>query len=99
MSSFAHTHSRRSDPATSYAAASLFELAASEHQRLILAHLRRIYPHGATLDEIADATPLDKWAVGRRMKELEQKKLAQPSGEVRALKSGRMGRVWRYVRP
>lgn len=87
---------RKSDPATSHAAAArVSEFAASHHALIVLC----LKDHGPqTIDEMA-ARILDKWAIARRMPELETLKAVRVvtiSGQelTRPGKSGRAQRVW-----
>lgn len=88
-----NTHARRGDPPTSVAASRSSKHLASDHQREILAFLKSIAPEGATIEEVASGTTLDKFQVARRTPELESAGHARTIGE-RRLSTGRMGRVW-----
>ena len=93
---FSITHARRDDPYTSHLAAAQAHELAKAHHRKILSFLKSISPQGATVEEIADGTWLEKHAVFRRMNELKEAKLAYTiEGDVKRLSTGRMGRVWR----
>ena len=88
---------RRSDPATSHAAAvSAVALAHADRTR-ILAHLNAIWPGAATYRDIADATGLERHAVGRRLSELRRAGMIVDAGE-RRMDSGRMGQLWAVVK-
>lgn len=93
-----HTKARSTDPSTSHAAARHASALASEHQGLILACLHchsELYGEGLNIEELSDHTDLDKFQVARRMKELLDMGKVRWDG-VRALRSGRFGRVWFY---
>jgi hypothetical protein len=92
----AETHARRTDPKTSHVAAIKAEPVAKAHCALILAHLKAIYPSGATVEEIGKATGLLPHKVGKRMSDLQNARHARPD-ETKTLSSGRSGRVWRAV--
>ena len=84
--------SRRTDPATSHAAAESAKDMAQRHHQIILTCLRE---HGALgKDGIAARTRLDGIAVARRMSELQRLGLAKPTGKTVASTSGRAERVW-----
>lgn len=87
-------HARTSDPITSHQAAAQAQSMAQIHARKILKFLQAIYPKGTTYDVIAEATKLDRHAVGRRLPELLEAGRAYPTGEYRMMGTGRKGRVW-----
>ena len=96
---FAHSHARTTDPATSHAAARQAVSLASAHQAKIMAYLRRIHPNGDIYEGIATATGLEPHAAARRLPELQQAGLAEPLDKTIATKARRMARVWRAVMP
>ncbi|MCX8018394.1 MAG: ArsR family transcriptional regulator [Rhodocyclaceae bacterium] len=88
-----HTRSRATDPWTSHAAAaSAAEFAGSQRVR-ILSLLRASGP--MTAEEIGLALGLEPYAVRKRLPELEDAGLAEPTGDVKPTASGRWQRVWR----
>lgn len=87
--------SRRADPATSHAAGEDTKAFRARHVATIWNALKE---HGPmTKDEIADVTKLDHVAVARRMKELEERKLARRTDLTRPSKTGREATVWEGV--
>lgn len=87
--------SRRGDPQTSKDSAAKAHGLASEHQRIILATLRRFSPQTALAPhEIAAACGLSSIQVSRRLKELEDDGLIAEAGTAET-PSGRMARTWR----
>ena len=88
---------RRSDPATSHAAADAAVSLAHADRARILAHLRAIWPDAETYRDIAAATGLERHAVGRRLSELRRAGMIVEAGEKR-MDSGRMGLSWTAVR-
>lgn len=86
---------RRSDPATSHAAAASMGKAARDHHEAILGVLWR----PMTIYHIAKLTGLDHVQVARRMPELEQLGQVRPTGGTEAGPSGRQCRVWERVYP
>lgn len=95
-SEFAHTHSRATDPATSYAAAASMPSAAETQRSDILAALRAA-PLGLTSDE-ADAVL--KWrpcTAGRRMHELVARGSIRATERTRLTRSGRSAVVYEVI--
>ena len=90
-------HARAKDRATSHDAARQAGGVAQQHSTRILACLRGVWPHGATKDEIAQATSLDSVAVARRMRDLERAGLVLDTGGTRRSASGRQATVWRVI--
>jgi predicted ArsR family transcriptional regulator len=84
---------RKSDPATSHAAAEDTKAFRARHVATIWNALKERGP--MTKDEIAAVTGLDHVAVARRMVELEAKKLAERTSETRPSATGRAATVWR----
>lgn len=83
---------RRSDPATSHAAAEASAEFRGEHQTKIIEALRWYGPMGKT--GIAKTSGLDHIAVARRLPELQRKGLAKPTGRTVPSTSGREEREW-----
>ena len=82
---------RRSDPATSHAAAAAARELSVHHQALILQALAR-GPAGK--DRIATLTSLTGVQVCRRLVELERAGQAKPSGRMVVSTAGRQEREW-----
>jgi DNA-binding transcriptional ArsR family regulator len=83
---------RRTDPATSHAAARSARALAADHHARILDALRR---HGRLgKDGIARATGLSGVAVARRLPELERAGLVTPTGRTVESDTGRQEREW-----
>jgi len=89
----AGSKARADDPVTSKDAAVNAGKFARKHHELILSYLHRIAPASATYEQIADATNLDRHAVGRRLKEIRIDGGAIITG-IGKLKSGRSGQLW-----
>lgn len=89
--SFDFTLARRTDPATSKAAAKAATFAQG-HCRLILDSLTSHGPQ--TKDELAAHTGLDSVAVARRMATLRDGLLVRDSGATRPTTTGRAATVW-----
>lgn len=89
---------RRRDPETSKAAAAAAHELANEHRLLILAALRDA---GRELNatEIGAIVKLDSVQVCRRLGELEDDGLAEPTAITRPSDKGRASRCWRIVAP
>jgi hypothetical protein len=86
---------RRTDPATSHAAARQAKELAADHQRAILACLEA---HGALgKDGIAARTMLTGHAVGKRMAELQRMGLVMLTGRNVPSTAGRAEREWRRL--
>ncbi len=85
---------RRTDPATSHAAAHSVRSIASEHHTRIIGALYT----PATATEIAAATGLTMVQVCRRLPEMEALGIARPTGKTRATASGRQSREWERVK-
>lgn len=86
---------RNTDPATSHTAARSAKALAAHHHTLIIGALQR--PSTAT--ELAARTGLTQVQVCRRLPELEELKLARPTGNTRLTESGRPSREWERVKP
>lgn len=82
---------RRTDPATSHAAAEAAAELALRHHGLVLAALRQ---GAAGKDAIARSTGLDGVAVARRLPELQRMGLVRLTGRTVASASGRQEREW-----
>jgi predicted HTH transcriptional regulator len=83
---------RKTDPATSHAAAARVGEFSRTHAASILRCLKQLGP--GTADEIAEMTYLKSQAVNKRLPELARLGLAAPTGELRPSDSGRLARVW-----
>ena len=90
--SFELTHARRTDPATSKAAARAAERFASSHCGRILACLKAHGPQ--TVDEIAARIGLQPHQINKRLPDLYYDRLAAPTGLVGTSNSGRQERLW-----
>jgi len=86
---------RKLDPQTSHDAARSMEKAATLHCAQVLNCLRAIRRAGA--EEIGDLIGMDAYAVRKRLPELEDARLAEPTDESRTTRSGRSERIWRIV--
>ena len=84
---------RRTDPATSRAAAEKAKEFANAHHGLILECLRKYGPLSKT-GIAAHVRGLDHVAACRRLSELERMNLARPTGKTIKSTSGREERVW-----
>jgi predicted Rossmann fold nucleotide-binding protein DprA/Smf involved in DNA uptake len=83
---------RRSDPATSHAAAArVAEFAAGQHAQIIEA-LRQ---GPATVYGIAERTGIEAHAVGKRVPELAREGLIAETGKTEPSPSGRQCRLWK----
>jgi len=92
---FIEPAARRTDPATSHAAAREAKELAARHQRIILACLEQHGPAGK--DRIAALTSLTGVAVCRRLSELEKAGKAKPTGRTVQSTAGRAEREWERV--
>ena len=93
LEDWVRTHSHRDDPETSAEAARRAVFLAGQHHRLIL---QALTDHGPmTGDEVANVTPLDKFQVMRRMKELCEVGRVEDSGDRRPTPKGRPSVVWK----
>lgn len=84
---------RRSDPETSKVAARAASDLAGVHMHKILGSL--ISQGDGTIYELAGRTGIDHVAIARRMSELEERQVAEPTGQTRLGPKGRPCRVWR----
>lgn len=82
-------YARRSDPATSHAAAAQVK---AQLERLCVATLQK-FPEGLTTLEIAELTNVQRVSISPRMKPLADKGLIRDSGKKRAI-NGRASIVW-----
>lgn len=87
---------RRSDPATSHAAAAKLGEFAHAHHAKILGTLMTQGP--GTIYEIGKRIGIDHVAVARRMSELAAKRVVRPSGSQRRGPSGRMCSEWEAIK-
>lgn len=90
------TLARRSDPATSHAAAALVHNFGPAQMQQVLSALRRFGKAGA--EQIAAATKMDAYSVRKRLSDLEHASLARPTETLRTTASGRKERVWEPVK-
>lgn len=89
------TLARRTDPATSHAAAARVNEFAGSHRAQVLAALKL---HGPmTADQIATRTRLQSQQVNKRLPECQRLGLAAPTGDERLSASGRPERVWKAL--
>lgn len=72
-------HARATDPATSHAAAARATSVAVNHRNIVMARLTR----PMTAYDLAEATGLTQVQICRRLPELEEMRLAHPTGEMR----------------
>lgn len=87
---------RRTDPATSHAAAAQARDLQARHHRIILACLAEHGPLGK--DGIASRTSLTGVAVCRRLDELRRAGKIEPTGRTVQSTAGRAEREWRATR-
>lgn len=90
-----HTHTRATDPETSHAAATSVADFAGSHCDKILKCLKLCGE--LTKDEIATRTGLTSVQVDRRLPDLEERGLAEPTGGTRPSHAGRAERIWRHL--
>jgi predicted ArsR family transcriptional regulator len=83
---------RKTDPATSHAAAARVGEFSATHIQKILSCLS--YHGPLTVDQIAERALLDRQAVNKRLPEMARKGFAAPTGALRPSGSGRLARVW-----
>lgn len=89
-----HTpRARSTDPQTSHQAAARADRFARGHHKLILDYLTSIAPRSAHYVTIAQATGLERHAVGRRLGELANAGLILCTGTL-TLPNGNSGRAW-----
>lgn len=86
---------RKNDPFTSKQAAERVHEFASTHYEEILDALQRNGP--ASPERLAELTGIDRFAICRRLPELERAGKAMPTGETVPTKAGRSQRVWEAV--
>lgn len=89
----AHEHARVSDMATSHAAARSMRIAATTYAARILADLRERGPGNFSM--IAARMQLAPAQVWRRLSDLKNAKLIEPTGTPLAGATGRKQTVWR----
>jgi predicted ArsR family transcriptional regulator len=87
--------SRRLDPQTSHAAGASMKRAATYQAAAVLNCLRAIQEAGP--EEIGDLIGMEAYAVRKRLPELQDAGLAEPTEERRKTRSGRSERIWRIV--
>lgn len=85
---------RRTDPDTSWGAASDVSSKVDTHRALVLKTLRS-YPHGLTDFELGDLLGLQQTSAGKRRGELRDSGLVEDSGKRRPAPSGSLAIVWR----
>lgn len=90
---FAHTHTRASDPATSFAAARQAAYRVGTHKARIFDVLQS---HGMplTYEEIAKLSGLEPHAVARRLPDLEADGKVVPTDKTRKTRNGTEARLW-----
>ena len=86
---------RKLDPQTSHDAAKSMETAATLHCAQVLNCLRAIRSAGA--EEIGELIGMDAYAVRKRLPELQDRGLAEPTDERRTTRSGCSERIWRVL--
>jgi predicted ArsR family transcriptional regulator len=86
---------RKLDPQTSHDAAKSMEKAATLHCAQVLNCLRLIREAGA--EEIGEWIGMHAYAVRKRLPELQDAGLAEPTDERRKTRSGRSERIWRVL--
>jgi predicted ArsR family transcriptional regulator len=87
--------SRRLDPQTSHDAGASMKKAATRQGAAVLNCLAAIREAGA--EEIGDLIGMDSYAVRKRLPELQDAGLAEPTEERRTTRSGCSERIWRIV--
>lgn len=88
------TRARRTDPATSHAAAAAAGELARHHAAAILGALVQAGERGLTIHEAAGVTGIDHVAVARRLPELERRGVVRATELTRLSPSRRAARVW-----
>lgn len=90
-------YARSTDPSTASEAAETVSVAKAE--MLVLSRLRtkRLLERGATSDEMAKLTGIDRVTVSPRFRPLERKGLIVDRGERRRGQSGRYSIVWKAL--
>lgn len=83
---------RYSDPSTSHDAAASMRRAASAQCATVLSALRELGKAGA--EQIATAAGMTAYAARKRLPELQDAGLVQPTGELRRTSTGRSERIW-----
>lgn len=83
---------RKSDPDTSREAADMLD--ASPLDLAVVAALRSFGPAGATAEQIAEQSGIDKQSVTPRLAPLAERKIVKDSGTRRRNRSGRRAIVW-----
>jgi DNA-binding IclR family transcriptional regulator len=84
---------RRTDPQTSHEAAASMRRAATAQAATVLGALKRLRKAGA--EQISELCNLPAYTVRKRLPELFEAGLAEPTGNTRKTLSGRSERVWR----
>ena len=95
MTDFARTHTRTTDPTTSFKAAAKAEPRAGTAKAQILAILKA-YERPLTFEEIARCSGgnLDRFTVARRLPDLEKSGHAQTVDGERETSTGSLARLW-----
>lgn len=91
---FSRTHARRSDPATSKAAASSMHRTAAAQAETVFWSMVRA-GQAITADEIAIREAMTIEQVCRRLADLQRDGRAEPTEDTRATRTGRQARCWR----
>ena len=87
---------RRTDPATSKAAAEGAVRFYRGHKAVIINWLEGIHPRAATFMDISGGTGLNPWQVARRLKEIEADGRITRAGEGK-LPDGNEATLWRAI--
>lgn len=86
--------SHRNDPASSYEAeAFVNDSGVREKQQHMVYELVKKFPN-STADELADHSVLDRYQIGRRLKEVETAGLIERGAPRKSIKTGRSGVTW-----
>ncbi len=88
-------YSRATDPITAYDAAQ--QLTVARVEMVVLERLRELRDTGATSDEMASLTGIDRVSVSPRFRPLVKKGLVEPSAERRMGRSRRPSIVWKAI--
>jgi hypothetical protein len=87
------TLARRTDPATSHAAAARVREFAATHHGKILAAMRRLGNAGGA-EQIAAYSKIDAYQVRKRLPELERMGFVRATEQTRQTATGRTERLW-----
>jgi len=92
---FAETHTRRSDPSTSYRSARRAEYRAGSHKAKILETMRNRPP--MNWEEIARIAGMKDSQVWKRLPDLEKDGMVIPMVEERKTSTGSPARLWKLA--